>query len=127
MAKDEKLDKIKLLESTVKEIQDKYGEGAIMKLGEARKVDVDVIPTGAFALDAALGVGGAASPLSPSRDSRAFQNDYRPAMAHRRGAIAHRSESLLGYSYLCDLKRNSGSRPCVRASYRAGARAFGQS
>ncbi|OHA00798.1 MAG: recombinase RecA [Candidatus Sungbacteria bacterium RIFCSPHIGHO2_02_FULL_47_11] len=58
MAKDEKLDKIKLLESTVKEIQDKYGEGAIMKLGEARKVDVDVIPTGAFALDAALGVGG---------------------------------------------------------------------
>src|SRR3989338_3534505 len=58
MAKDEKLDKIKLLEATVKEIQDKYGEGAIMKLGEARKVDVDVIPTGAFALDAALGVGG---------------------------------------------------------------------
>ncbi len=56
--KDEKLDKIKLLESAVKEIQDKYGEGAIMKLGEARRVDVDAIPTGAFSLDAALGVGG---------------------------------------------------------------------
>lgn len=54
----DKLDKIKLLESTVKEIQEKYGEGAIMMLGEARRVDVDVIPTGSFALDAALGVGG---------------------------------------------------------------------
>lgn len=54
----EKLDKTKLLESTVKEIQEKFGEGAIMKLGEARRVDVDVIPTGSLALDTALGVGG---------------------------------------------------------------------
>ncbi|KKU04368.1 MAG: hypothetical protein UX07_C0039G0005 [Parcubacteria group bacterium GW2011_GWA2_45_30] len=36
--KEEKLDKIKLLESAVKEIQDKYGEGSIMKLGEAKRV-----------------------------------------------------------------------------------------
>ena len=56
--KEEKLDKVKILESTVKDIQDKYGEGAIMKLGEARRVDVDVIPTGSFSLDVALGVGG---------------------------------------------------------------------
>lgn len=49
---------MKLLESTVKDIQDKFGEGSIMKLGDARRVDVDAIPTGAFALDAALGVGG---------------------------------------------------------------------
>lgn len=54
----DKLDKVKLLAATVKEIQDKYGEGAIMMLGEARRVDVDAIPTGAFSLDAALGVGG---------------------------------------------------------------------
>ncbi len=56
--KEEKLDKVKLLEATVKEIQEKYGEGSIMKLGESRRVDVDTIPTGAFSLDAALGVGG---------------------------------------------------------------------
>ena len=56
--KEEKLDKIKLVEAAVKEIQDKFGEGAIMKLGDAPRVDVDVIPTGSFALDAALGVGG---------------------------------------------------------------------
>lgn len=57
-SKDEKLDKVKLLESAVKEIQDKYGEGSIMKLGDAKRVDVDAIPTGAFSLDLALGIGG---------------------------------------------------------------------
>ena len=51
-------EKLQTLEDTVREIQEKYGEGAIMKLGEARKVDVDVIPTGSLALDMALGVGG---------------------------------------------------------------------
>lgn len=54
----DKLDKIKLLESAVKEIQEKYGEGSIMKLGEVKRVDVDTIPTGSFSLDQALGVGG---------------------------------------------------------------------
>jgi recombination protein RecA len=56
--KEEKIDKAKLLESTVKEIQEKYGEGSIMKLGDARRVDVESIPTGSFLLDDALGVGG---------------------------------------------------------------------
>ncbi len=42
----------------IKEIQEKYGEGSIMKLGDAKKVDVDVIPTGSISLDIALGVGG---------------------------------------------------------------------
>ncbi|MEK7090864.1 MAG: recombinase RecA, partial [Patescibacteria group bacterium] len=46
------------LESAIKDIQQKYGEGAIMKLGDAPRVDVDVIPTGSFSLDLALGVGG---------------------------------------------------------------------
>jgi recombination protein RecA len=59
--KEEKLDKIKMVEAAVKEIQEKFGEGAIMKLGEARRVDVDAIPTGSFALDVALGVGGVPS------------------------------------------------------------------
>src|SRR3989338_7826992 len=54
----DKLDKNKLLETAIKEIQEKYGEGSIMKLGEVRRVDVEVIPTGSFSLDAALGVGG---------------------------------------------------------------------
>ncbi|OGF70173.1 recombinase RecA [Candidatus Giovannonibacteria bacterium RIFCSPHIGHO2_02_FULL_44_31] len=46
------------VESAIREIQAKYGEGAIMKLGDARRVDVDVIQTGSLAVDMALGVGG---------------------------------------------------------------------
>lgn len=56
--KDDKLDKQKMLDAAVKGIQEKYGEGSIMKLGEAPRVNVDSIPTGSFMLDAALGVGG---------------------------------------------------------------------
>jgi len=48
----------KTIEETVKEIQTRFGEGAIMKLGQARKVDVDSIPTGSISLDMALGIGG---------------------------------------------------------------------
>lgn len=46
------------IEAAIKGIQQKYGEGSIMKLGEARRVDVDTIPTGSLSLDMALGVGG---------------------------------------------------------------------
>lgn len=51
-------EKARVVEAAVKEIKDKYGEGAIMKLGEARRVNVDVIPTGSISLDIALGVMG---------------------------------------------------------------------
>jgi recombination protein RecA len=46
------------IESTLKNIQSKFGEGAIMKLGEKPKVGVNAIPTGSVGLDIALGVGG---------------------------------------------------------------------
>jgi len=44
----------KLLES----LQEKFGEGSIMKLDSVKKVDTDVVSTGSFSLDIALGVGG---------------------------------------------------------------------
>ena len=50
--------KNKQVDLTVKEIQEKYGEGSIMRLGNVKKVDVDVISTGSISLDLALGVGG---------------------------------------------------------------------
>lgn len=46
------------LASLMEDLQGKFGEGAIMTMGDVRQVDVDVIPTGSFSLDAALGVGG---------------------------------------------------------------------
>lgn len=46
------------IDDTIKSIQTKFGEGAIMKLGDAPKVDISVIPTGSIGLDMALGIGG---------------------------------------------------------------------
>lgn len=43
---------------TIKAIQSKFGDEAIMKLGDKPKVGIDAVPTGSLALDAALGVGG---------------------------------------------------------------------
>ncbi len=46
------------IEDTIKSIQTKFGEGAIMKLGDTPKVSLSVIPTGSIGLDIALGIGG---------------------------------------------------------------------
>jgi len=46
------------IEETVKSIQSKFGEGAIMTLSKKPRVDVDVVPSGSLGLDIALGVGG---------------------------------------------------------------------
>ncbi len=50
--------KAKALETTLATLAKKYGEGTIMRLGEAAHLQVDSIPTGSLALDLALGVGG---------------------------------------------------------------------
>ena len=47
-----------VLEDTLKAIQTKFGEGAIMKMGDTPKVGINTIPTGSLGLDMALGVGG---------------------------------------------------------------------
>jgi recombination protein RecA len=44
--------------AAIKAIQTKFGEGAIMKLGDKPKTGIDAIPTGSIGLDHALGVGG---------------------------------------------------------------------
>jgi recombination protein RecA len=43
---------------TLRSIKTKFGEEAIMTLGNTRKVDVDAIPSGSIGLDEALGIGG---------------------------------------------------------------------
>lgn len=47
-----------LIDETLNEIKTKFGNDAIMKLGERPRVDVDAVPTGSIGLDEALGVGG---------------------------------------------------------------------
>jgi recombination protein RecA len=48
----------KALDAAMKEIKKRYGDGAVMRLGEARHLEVATIPTGSLSLDLALGVGG---------------------------------------------------------------------
>ncbi len=58
MANDVKEQKKKAIDMSIAEIEKRYGKGSIMKLGGKKRLDVDVIPTGALSLDVALGVGG---------------------------------------------------------------------
>src|SRR3989344_3678653 len=51
-------DKVTAVAAAVEAIKERFGEGAIMKLGEAKKVDIDAIPTSSVSLDIALGIGG---------------------------------------------------------------------
>jgi len=46
------------LDKAVGDIEKRFGDGSIMRLGEAHHLAVEVIPTGALSLDIALGVGG---------------------------------------------------------------------
>ncbi len=48
----------KALETVLLNLKKRFGEGAIMKLGEAQHMQIESIPTGSLALDIALGVGG---------------------------------------------------------------------
>ncbi len=47
-----------VLDKALKDIVKRYGEGSIMRLGQAKHMAVDAIPTGSLSLDIALGVGG---------------------------------------------------------------------
>ncbi|MBN1201449.1 MAG: recombinase RecA [Anaerolineae bacterium] len=55
MAKD---DRQKALENTLSDLIKRFGDGAILRLGDATHLNVEVIPTGSLAIDLALGVGG---------------------------------------------------------------------
>jgi len=51
-------EKRKALEAAMNQIEKQFGKGSVMKLGNATKMNVEAIPTGALALDVALGIGG---------------------------------------------------------------------
>ena len=51
-------DRKKALDTALAQIEKNYGKGTVMRLGERPELNVDAIPTGSLALDAALGIGG---------------------------------------------------------------------
>ncbi len=51
-------EKFQAAAAAMEQIKNRFGEGAIMKFGEAKKANVDAVPTGCLSLDIALGIGG---------------------------------------------------------------------
>jgi recombination protein RecA len=55
---EDKSAKLKALKLTMDKLEKSFGKGVVMKMGDAKVVDVDVISTGSLGLDTALGIGG---------------------------------------------------------------------
>ncbi len=54
----EQKEKLKALQQTIERLEKSYGKGIVMRMDDNKKVNIDVISTGSFGLDIALGVGG---------------------------------------------------------------------
>jgi len=50
--------KMKALQAAMSKIEKDFGKGSVMRMGDEKVANVDVIPTGSIGLDMALGVGG---------------------------------------------------------------------
>ncbi|MEI6627154.1 MAG: recombinase RecA [bacterium] len=51
-------ERMKAVNAAIDQIKERFGDGAIMRLGEAKTMQVEVVPTGCLSLDLALGAGG---------------------------------------------------------------------
>ncbi len=83
----------KVLDQTVAQIKRRFGDGALMRLGEATHLNVETIPTGSLALDVALGVGGVprgriTEVYGPEGSGKTTICQHIVAEAQRRGGIA---------------------------------------
>ena len=52
------MERDKALDMALGQIEKQFGKGSIMRMGDRTNMDIETIPTGAMALDLALGVGG---------------------------------------------------------------------
>jgi recombination protein RecA len=85
--------RFRALETTLNGIQKRYGEGAIMRLGQAGHLHVEAIPTGSLALDLALGVGGVprgrvSEIYGPEGSGKTTLAQHIVAEAQQRGGVA---------------------------------------
>jgi recombination protein RecA len=87
-------EKEKALELAISQIEKRFGKGSVMKLGEGMAIQpVEVIPTGALALDLALGVGGiprgrVTEIFGPESSGKSTLGQHIIAEAQRRGGTA---------------------------------------
>ncbi len=79
--------------SAVAQIREKFGDGSIMKLGDARRMVVETVPTGCLSLDIALGVGGVPKGriveiFGPESSGKTTLAQHIVAEVQRRGGVA---------------------------------------
>ena len=55
---EDKKEKQKALDAAISQIDQNYGKGSVMRLGQSRVLDIESISTGSLGLDLALGIGG---------------------------------------------------------------------
>jgi recombination protein RecA len=86
-------DRDKALETALAQIERQFGRGSVMRLGDEARAPIEVVPTGAIALDVALGIGG--YPLGrvveiygPEGSGKTTVALHAVANAQRRGGIA---------------------------------------
>ncbi len=83
----------KALESTLATLRKRFGDGAIMKLGETTHLNIEAIPTGALSLDIALGIGGLPKGriveiYGPESSGKTTLCQHVVAQAQERGGVA---------------------------------------
>ena len=113
--------------SAMEQIRAKFGEGSIMKFGDARKTDVDAIPTGCLSLDIALGIGGiprgrVIEIFGPESSGKTTLAQHVVAEVQKLGGIAafvdaeHALDPLYAEKIGVNIKENSSSTPLDLAS-----------
>jgi len=83
----------KALETTLANLTKRFGEGAVMRLGEATHLQIEAIPTGSLALDRALGIGGiprgrVIEIYGPEGSGKTTLAQHVVAQAQKRGGVA---------------------------------------
>jgi recombination protein RecA len=86
-------EKEKALELAISQIEKRFGKGSVMKLGEGSMQPVEAIPTGALALDLALGIGGiprgrVTEIFGPESSGKSTLGQHIIAEAQQRGGTA---------------------------------------
>ena len=102
----------KNLDLAIQQIAKDYGDGAIMRLGDEKIVDIEVIPTGNILIDRALGVGGfprgrvveVYGPESPARRRSRLRSSPR-----RKSAAASRPSSTSSTRSIRNMRASSAS------------------
>ena len=85
-------DRVKALDTTLGQIEKQFGQGAVMKMGDKGSMSMESVPTGALALDLALGIGGMprgriAEIFGPEGSGKSTLATHVVAEAQRNGGI----------------------------------------